>query len=162
MARQHVIWRVSTLLSRNLNLHDWLCQLRLCFELPLQPSQFTSRLTAMLLKWLLVSSSTRFLRPIESEGFCPQLLIGAQLPRFSGAEMCRIRTAIQTAGGMVETVRVNYQIRRPQSSSDQRPKSCDRCRYYYGKRHGNAQLICAMHPYGPSDDPCQDWEAPGN
>jgi len=22
------------------------------------------------------------------------------------------------------------------------------CRYYYGKSYGNAQLICAMHPYG--------------
>ncbi len=99
------------------------------------------------------------LRSIESEGFCQQLLIGAQLPGLSSSDLCRIRSAIQKAGGMVETVRVNYQIRRPQSSSSQRPKSCERCRYYYGKRHGNVQLICAMYPYGPSDDPCQDWEA---
>ena len=94
---------------------------------------------------------------MKSEGFCRQLLIGAQLPGFSSSLLCRIRTAIHRGGGIVETVRVNYQIRRLQSSPPQQPKACVGCRYYYGKRHGNAQLICAMHPHGPGDDSCQDW-----
>ncbi len=93
-------------------------------------------------------------QPIESEGFSPQLVMGAQLPGLSSSDLWRIRTAIQRVGGMVETVRVNYQIRRPDISPPQQPKSCVGCRYYYGKRHSNAQLICAMHPYGPSNDPC--------
>lgn len=97
------------------------------------------------------------LRPIKSEGFCQQLHIGAQLPGLSSSDLWRIRAAVQRVGGMVETVRVNYQIRRPQSSSPQRPQSCVGCRYYYGKHHGNAQLICAMHPYGPGDVLCQDF-----
>lgn len=100
-------------------------------------------------------------QPIESEGVCQQLLIGAQLPSLSSSDLSRIRAAVQRVGGMVERVRVNYQICRPQSSSPQRPQSCVGCHYYYGKHHGNAQLICAMHPYGPRDVSCQDWEALG-
>ncbi len=98
-------------------------------------------------------------QPIESEGFCQRLLIGAQLPGISSSDLWKIRAAVQT-GGIVETVRVNYQIRRPDSTPAQ-PSSCIGCRYYYGKRHGHDQLICAMHPYGPSDDLCRDWEAAG-
>lgn len=97
-------------------------------------------------------------QPIESQGFSRQLLIGAQLPGLSSSDLWRIRAAVERGGGIVETVRVNYQIRRPNSSPPQRPKACVGCRYYYGKRHSNAQLICAMHPYGPSNDSCQDWE----
>lgn len=97
-------------------------------------------------------------QPIESEGFCRRLLIGAQLPGLSSSDLYRIRTAIHRAGGIVETVRINYQIHRPQSNPPQQPKACVGCRYYYGKRHGNAQLICAMHPHGSGDDSCQDWE----
>lgn len=98
-------------------------------------------------------------QPIEPECFCEQLLIGAQLPGLSNSDLSRIRAAVQKMGGMVETVRINYQICRPQSSSHQRPQSCVGCRYYYGKHHSNAQLICVMHPYGPSDVSCQDWKA---
>ncbi len=95
---------------------------------------------------------------IESDGFSRRLLIGAQLPGLSSSDLWKVRAAIQRAGGIVETVRVNYQIRRAAvSSPSQRPKACVGCRYYYGKSYGNAQLICAMHPYGPSDSACQDW-----
>lgn len=96
-------------------------------------------------------------QPIESDGFSRQLLIGAQLPGLSSFDIWKVRAAIQRAGGIVETVRVNYHIRRPVSSAPERPLACVGCRYYYGQSHGNAQLICAMHPYGPSDDACQDW-----
>ena len=101
-------------------------------------------------------------QPIESQGFSRQLLVGAQLPELSSSALWRIRAAIERAGGIIETVRVNYQIRRPQSSPQERPRACVDCQYYYGLRHGNAQLICAMHPYGPSEDRCQDWEALGD
>ncbi len=93
----------------------------------------------------------------ESNGASRQLHIGAQLPGLSSSDLWKIRAAIQRTGGIIETVRVNYQIRRPTSSSLDRPKACVGCRYYYGKSHGNVQLICAMHPYGASDDTCQDW-----
>ena len=95
-------------------------------------------------------------QPIASVDFSQQLLIRAQLPGLSSSDLWRIRAAIHKAGGIVETVRVNYQIHRPDSPQ---PKACLGCRYYYGKRHGNAPLICAMHPYGSSDDSCLDWEA---
>ena len=98
-------------------------------------------------------------QPVESESFFRQVNIGAQLPGLSSSDLWKIRAAIQKAGGIVETVRVNYQIRRPASSSPQRPNACVGCRYYYGKSHGNVQLICAMHPYGSSKDTCQDWAA---
>ncbi|ASC70070.1 hypothetical protein XM38_010000 [Halomicronema hongdechloris C2206] len=37
--------------------------------------------------------------------------------------------------------------------------TCIGCRHYYGQIHGGSQLICAMHPYGPEDDSCPDWES---
>ena len=97
-------------------------------------------------------------QPIESNGFSRQLLIGAQLPGLSSSDFWKIRAAIERAGGIIETVRVSYQIRRQVDSQIQRPKACANCRYYYGKSHGNVQLICAMHPYGPGEDNCKDWE----
>jgi hypothetical protein len=96
---------------------------------------------------------------IESDSLSRRLLIGAQLPGLSSSDLWKIRAAIQRAGGIVETVRINYQIRRLVSSPSERPKACIQCRYYYGKSHDNTQLVCAMHPYGPSDDTCQDWVA---
>lgn len=98
---------------------------------------------------------------IESDGFSRQILIGAHLPGLSSSDLWRIRAAIQKAGGIVEVVRVNYQIRQPVSNSHQRPKACIDCRYYYGKSHSNTQLTCAMHPYGPGDDDCKDWALSG-
>lgn len=95
---------------------------------------------------------------IASEGCSRQMLIGAHLPGLSSPDLWRVRAAIQRAGGIVDIVRVSYQVRQPSGNSQQRPKACVGCRYYYGKSHSNAQLICAMHPYGPSDDDCQDWE----
>ncbi len=96
-------------------------------------------------------------QPLESGSFSHQLSIGAQLPGLSSSDLWKIRTAIQRAGGIVETVRVNYQVRQPTNRSPQRPKTCEGCRYYYGKSHGNTQLICAMHPYGSINNTCPDW-----
>ncbi len=96
-------------------------------------------------------------QPLESGSFSRQLSIGAQLPGLSSSDLWKIRAAIQKSGGIVETVRVSYPIRRPTNSSFERPKACVGCRYYYGKSHGNTQLICAMHPYGSNDDTCLDW-----
>ncbi|PSP34066.1 MAG: hypothetical protein BRC57_12370 [Cyanobacteria bacterium QS_8_48_54] len=95
----------------------------------------------------------------ESDRFSQQLLIGAQLPSLSHSELGKIRMAIQTAGSMVDTVRLNYQVRHPAKSLNQRPPACVGCHYYYGKSHGNTPLICAMHPFGPSEHPCRDWTA---
>ncbi|HEY9844794.1 MAG TPA: hypothetical protein V6D03_01195, partial [Candidatus Caenarcaniphilales bacterium] len=47
---------------------------------------------------------------IESDGLSRRWIIGAQLPGLSSSDLWKIRAAIQGAGGIVETVRVNYQI----------------------------------------------------
>ena len=39
------------------------------------------------------------------------------------------------------------------------PKACRGCQHYYGHVDGMHRLICAMHPYGPETDDCEDWEA---
>ena len=96
-------------------------------------------------------------QPVESGSFSHHLSIGAQLPSLSSSDLWKIRAAIQKSGGIVETVRVSYPIRRPTNSSPERPQVCEGCRYYYGKSHGNTQLICAMHPYGSINNTCPDW-----
>lgn len=44
----------------------------------------------------------------------------------------------------------------------QKPKPCKACQHYYGKTHygreGSNRLICAMHPYGPEGEECEDRE----
>ncbi len=37
--------------------------------------------------------------------------------------------------------------------------TCIGCRHYHGQAHGGNMLICAMHPYGPDDQQCPDWES---
>ena len=37
--------------------------------------------------------------------------------------------------------------------------TCIGCRHYYGQTHGGNLLICAMHPYGPDQERCPDWES---
>lgn len=37
-------------------------------------------------------------------------------------------------------------------------KLCRLCKNYYGQRHGGNILICGMHPYGPGDENCDDFE----
>lgn len=38
------------------------------------------------------------------------------------------------------------------------PPVCRRCRNYQGVRYGHDLLHCAMHPYGPESEQCEDWE----
>jgi len=61
-------------------------------------------------------------------------------------------------GGIVETVRIKLPNSWAVSSPSQRP-GCSRLPLLLWQSYGNAQLICAMHPYGPSDSACQDWVA---
>ena len=37
--------------------------------------------------------------------------------------------------------------------------TCVGCRNYHGAQYGDEMLICGMHPYGPDDDTCEDWES---
>lgn len=37
--------------------------------------------------------------------------------------------------------------------------ACVGCRHFYGQAHGGNTLVCAMHPFGPEDKTCSDWEA---
>lgn len=37
--------------------------------------------------------------------------------------------------------------------------ACVGCKYYNGSTHGGNMLVCAMHPYGPEDETCQDWSS---
>lgn len=36
---------------------------------------------------------------------------------------------------------------------------CVGCRHYHGSSYGNEMLVCGMHPYGPDDESCPDWES---
>ncbi len=36
-----------------------------------------------------------------------------------------------------------------------RQTKCCECRFYYGKN----KIVCALHPYGPGDKTCLDWES---
>lgn len=35
---------------------------------------------------------------------------------------------------------------------------CRLCRHYHGRSHGGVMLICGMHPFGPVDEQCEDFE----
>ena len=37
--------------------------------------------------------------------------------------------------------------------------ACVGCEHYNGTAHGGNMLVCAMHPYGPEDETCQDWSS---
>ncbi len=37
--------------------------------------------------------------------------------------------------------------------------TCVGCRNYHGADYGNEMLVCGMHPYGPEDESCADWES---
>jgi len=41
----------------------------------------------------------------------------------------------------------------------QRSRPCAACRYYYGASPGGNLLVCAVHPAGPEDELCRDWES---
>ncbi|CAN5614846.1 hypothetical protein BH23CYA1_BH23CYA1_07410 [soil metagenome] len=37
--------------------------------------------------------------------------------------------------------------------------TCVGCRNYHGAEYGEEMLVCGMHPYGPEDETCPDWES---
>ncbi len=37
--------------------------------------------------------------------------------------------------------------------------ACIGCKYYHGAAYGEEMLVCGMHPYGPEDRNCDDWES---
>lgn len=37
--------------------------------------------------------------------------------------------------------------------------TCVGCRNYHGAAYGEEMLVCGMHPYGPEDETCPDWES---
>lgn len=37
--------------------------------------------------------------------------------------------------------------------------TCVGCQHYYGQAHGGNMLVCAMHPFGPEEENCPDWES---
>ena len=37
--------------------------------------------------------------------------------------------------------------------------TCIGCRNYHGTTYGNEMLVCGMHPYGPDEEGCPDWES---
>lgn len=38
------------------------------------------------------------------------------------------------------------------------PVACTGCKHYHGVAYPDAVLICAIHPYGPPESSCPDWE----
>lgn len=39
------------------------------------------------------------------------------------------------------------------------PATCKGCCHYHGHVYGGNLFVCAMHPYGSTDDHCPDWES---
>ncbi|MEL6553664.1 MAG: hypothetical protein AAFQ63_09435 [Cyanobacteria bacterium J06621_11] len=37
--------------------------------------------------------------------------------------------------------------------------ACIGCKFYHGTAYGDEMLVCGMHPYGPDDRNCEDWES---
>jgi len=37
-------------------------------------------------------------------------------------------------------------------------QACVGCRHYHGQVYGGNLLVCGMHPHGPEDASCRDWE----
>ncbi|HEY9736276.1 MAG TPA: hypothetical protein V6D06_08340 [Trichocoleus sp.] len=37
--------------------------------------------------------------------------------------------------------------------------ACVGCRNYCGHAYGGNMLVCAMHPFGPEGEQCEDWES---
>ncbi|MEM9946752.1 MAG: hypothetical protein AAF810_11885 [Cyanobacteria bacterium P01_D01_bin.36] len=37
--------------------------------------------------------------------------------------------------------------------------ACIGCEHYHGTAYGEEMLVCGMHPYGPDDRNCADWES---
>lgn len=37
--------------------------------------------------------------------------------------------------------------------------TCIGCKNYHGSSYGDEMLVCGMHPYGPEDSSCMDWES---
>lgn len=94
---------------------------------------------------------------VEVGSQCPQIFIGAQVPDLTSTDLWQMRTIVRQAGGMVETARINYHISRSTALSSQQPQPCVGCRHYFGRQFGGIQLVCAMHPYGPTLNQCPDW-----
>ncbi|MBD1888151.1 Hpt domain-containing protein [Coleofasciculus sp. FACHB-SPT9] len=76
----------------------------------------------------------------EPEGINDQLSIGVWLPTFSCQQ--ELRDTIPSEGGVIETVHIEAL------------QTCRRCRFYYGQ----CEIVCAVHPSGPKEEPCRDWE----
>ena len=36
---------------------------------------------------------------------------------------------------------------------------CAGCSYYHGESYGGEMLVCALHPTGPEQDTCPDWDS---
>ncbi len=37
--------------------------------------------------------------------------------------------------------------------------TCIGCKNYHGMTYGDSMLVCGMHPYGPEDSTCADWQS---
>ncbi len=102
----------------------------------------------------------------ETDGLHRHLSIQMQLPVLSILE--NLRTAITTAGGIVERLQIDYGVRETNSPDERleaaypwhnpRPKTCQDCKYYHGQSYGGSLLICAIHPDGPDEEQCRDRE----
>lgn len=102
----------------------------------------------------------------ETDGLHRHLSIQMQLPVLSMLE--NLRTAITTAGGIVERLQIDYGIREANHPDDpseasprwynHRPKTCQSCKYYHGQSYSGQLLICAIHPDGPDEEQCRDRE----
>jgi chemotaxis protein histidine kinase CheA len=78
-----------------------------------------------------------------------------QLGSFSTLEA--LRAEIQSTGGCLEIVQIEPRY----TGIDYMHEcfdTCRGCRYYYGRWDSEHLLVCAVHPNGPEEERCRDWE----
>lgn len=75
----------------------------------------------------------------SNDKFCIE--IDLRLPTLSRLEA--LRAEIESSGATIETVYIET------------IQTCRVCRYYYGQ----CDIICALHPYGPEEENCRDWQS---
>jgi|GEM_PF-2213820 len=118
---------------------------------------------------------TTIRREFEQVGVVQHLSLEIRLPTLSTLEV--MQETIRSAGGTIDTLRIDYHIGlpsqlsaersssnalRPQYSLPEQPNPCRGCCYYHGGNYGGHFLVCAVHPGGPVSDKCMDWKPNSN
>ena len=133
------------------------------------------RVASAIFTFLAAVGGTTIRREFEQVGVVQHLSLEIQLPTLSRLEP--MQNAICSAGGTIDTLRIDYHIGSPNQTFAERPHAnsprlrhsfpeqptpCRGCRYYHGENYGGHFLVCAVHPGGPLSNKCIDWQPNSN